>query len=288
MWVEHHTHPKGFTVQEPDRWCSHTAWGQEFWLILAQWIWNLRLQLGHALHPTPMRTTEFAPAQLAESAPTVEPAHVSTPPLQVQYGSAQWARPSFTGGFPGSAFLPQPDGTLRCPADHPLYPQERRPERDGSLRVLYAARIGHCRACPLRPQCQESATTLKARRVSAVYWPVSSSSSISEVSPPAPGEPFPPSVPHPVLWGDWQRRFHRRELVKLLAHQRVDVRVADASPPTQSWPDRPFSRAQRAHYRLSWVQRLARNAARHTSSSLSITLFGIPDAFANAIGLSMR
>lgn len=235
-----------------------------------------------------MRTTEFAPAQLAESAPTVEPAHVSTPPLQVQYGSAQWARPSFTGGFPGSAFLPQPDGTLRCPADHPLYPQERRPERDGSLRVLYAARIGHCRACPLRPQCQESATTLKARRVSAVYWPVSSSSSISEVSPPAPGEPFPPSVPHPVLWGDWQRRFHRRELVKLLAHQRVDVRVADASPPTQSWPDRPFSRAQRAHYRLSWVQRLARNAARHTSSSLSITLFGIPDAFANAIGLSMR
>ncbi len=49
--------------QEPDRWCSHTAWGQEFWLILAQWTWNLRLQLGHALHPTPMRTTEFAAAQ---------------------------------------------------------------------------------------------------------------------------------------------------------------------------------------------------------------------------------
>ncbi len=28
--------------QGPDRWCSHTAWGQEFWLILAQWIWNVR------------------------------------------------------------------------------------------------------------------------------------------------------------------------------------------------------------------------------------------------------
>ena len=40
--------------QEPDRWCSQTAWGQEFWLILAQWTWNLRLELGHALHPTPM------------------------------------------------------------------------------------------------------------------------------------------------------------------------------------------------------------------------------------------
>lgn len=49
--------------QEVDRWCSHTAWGQEFWLILAQWTWNLRLELGHALHPTPMRTTEFAAVQ---------------------------------------------------------------------------------------------------------------------------------------------------------------------------------------------------------------------------------
>jgi hypothetical protein len=52
--------------QEPDRWCSHTAWGQECWLIVAQWTWNLRLELGHALHPTPMRTTEFAPVRSPE------------------------------------------------------------------------------------------------------------------------------------------------------------------------------------------------------------------------------
>jgi hypothetical protein len=272
--------------QDPDRWCSHTAWGQEFWQILSQWLWNVRLELGHALHPTPMRTTEFAPAQVAESAPVGESACVSQPTPQVQYGPPQWARPSFTGGFPGSAFLPQPDGTLQCPANHPLYPQERRPERDGSVRVLYAARIGHCRSCPLRAQCQESATTRKARRVSAVYWPSSSNSSIPGASPPVPEESSPSSVPHPVLWGDWQRRFHRREVVKLLAHQRVDIRMADTSPPVQSPPDRPFSRAQRAHYRLSWAQRLACNAAPHASPSLSITLFGIPDAFAEAIGLS--
>src|SRR5207302_9244367 len=130
-------------------------------------------------------------------------------------GSSQCARPPFRRGFPGSALLPHPHGTLRCPADHPLSPHVHRPDRGGSLRVVYAARLGHCRACALRQQCQESATTIHARRVSAVYWPVSSSSSISEASPPAPEEPFPPSVPHAVLWGDWQRRFHRRELVKL-------------------------------------------------------------------------
>src|SRR6266702_4200863 len=29
--------------QDPDRWCSHTPCGQEFWQILSQWVWNLRL-----------------------------------------------------------------------------------------------------------------------------------------------------------------------------------------------------------------------------------------------------
>jgi hypothetical protein len=34
---------------------------QEAWQIVSQWVWNLRLELGHVLEPTPMRTTEFAP-----------------------------------------------------------------------------------------------------------------------------------------------------------------------------------------------------------------------------------
>ncbi len=275
--------------QDPDRWCSHTAWGQEFWLILAQWIWNLRLELGHALHPTPMRTTEFAPAQGGESAQVLlDPVSRLSEPAPVIYGPPQWARQSYTKGFAEADFRLLPDGTLRCPAGRPLYAQERRPERDGSLRVLYAARVGHCRSCPLREQCQEAATTIKARRVSAVYWPVSSRSSISGGSPPAPREPSPPPlVPHPVLWGDWQRRSHRRELVKLLARQRVDIRVADTSPPAQPPPARPFSRAQRAHYRLSWAQRLARNAGSKRSPSIELHLFGIPTAFATSLGLAV-
>jgi hypothetical protein len=272
--------------QDLDRWCSHTAWGQEFWQILAQWIWNLRLELGHVLHPTPMRMTEFASAQMDESAEAA-PDPVSRPPepAPVPYGPPQWARPSYTKGFAGADFSLQPDGTLRCPAGRPLYAQERRPERDGSLRILYAARIGHCRACPLREQCQESVTTIKARRVSAVYWPVSSPASISEEPPRAPEESSPPPIPHPVLWGDWQRRFHRRELVKLLRHQRVDVQQAELSLQAPSPPVQPLSRAERAHYRLSWEQRLARNARRSAAPDISITLFGIPDAFAASLDL---
>jgi hypothetical protein len=154
--------------QDSDRWYSHTPCGQEFAQILAQWIWNLRLELGQALSPSELRTTEFAPVRAVEPVQACEPTEGTALNTQtpVAYGPPQWARPSFTHGFPGSAFTPQADGPLRCPANHPLYLQERRPERDGSLRVLYAARIGHCRACPLRAQCQESSTTLKPRRKS--------------------------------------------------------------------------------------------------------------------------
>ena len=48
--------------QDPDRWCSHWACGQEAWHIISQWVWNVRLELGHQLEPIPVRTTEFAPA----------------------------------------------------------------------------------------------------------------------------------------------------------------------------------------------------------------------------------
>lgn len=269
--------------QDIDRWCSHTAWGQEFWQILAQWVWNLRLELGHALYPTPMRMTEFALAKMEEAAP--HPIPQLPEPALVTDGPPQWARPSYTKGFAGADFSLQPDGTLRCPAGSPLYPQERRPERNGSLRVLYAARIGHCRVCRLREQCQESATTRKARRVSVVYWPVSSSASISGESSLTPLTPSPPPASHPVLWGDWQRRFHRRELVKLLHHQRVDIQCVETSPPSQPPPVRLLSRAERAHYRLSWAERLARNARPKAAPGVSIKLFGIPDAFAASLGL---
>jgi hypothetical protein len=42
--------------QDPDRWCSHTPCGQEFWQIVNQWLWNIRLELGQHLSATPMRT----------------------------------------------------------------------------------------------------------------------------------------------------------------------------------------------------------------------------------------
>jgi hypothetical protein len=260
--------------QEPDRWCSHTAWGQECWLILAQWTWNLRLELGHALHPTPMRTTEFATGRHPE--PVAKPDGTTQPEVSYQPPVLAVSR---MGCIAGEHFTLQPDGTVQCPAGFPLYPQERRPERDGSVRVVYAARIGHCRPCPRREECQGYGTaTKKPRRVSAVLWPRDTTEKAASLPPPLPAS-------RPIVWGDWQRCFHRRVVVKLLRHQRVEVKLAETAPPAQSPPVGLISRAERAHYRLSWEQRLARNARRSAVPEVSIKLFGIPDTFATVLGL---
>lgn len=219
------------------------------------------------------------------------------------YGPPKCAHPSFPHGFPGSAFAPQPDGTLRCPAGHPLFLQERRPERNGSLRVLYAARIGHGRPCPLREQCQESVSTKKPRRVSAVFWPRTAPAAVSplgcaapvsaaeRVSPPI--EEAPPSPPVPVQpgrWGDWPRCQIRRTFIHLLRTQTVLISfrstemLVDAKPPAPSLS----TRAERAHWRLSWEERLARNARPPTAPSLEMTLHGLPAPFIQLLGFPIR
>src|SRR3989440_2680086 len=265
----------GQKEQDPDRWVSHTPSGQEFWQIIAQWIWNLRLEFGQQVSATSMRLTEFAYAQIDERVKASE---------SVCYGPAQWARRSFTKGFAGADFALQPDGTLRCPADHPLYPQERRAERDGSVRVLYAARSGHCRSCPLRAQCQENTTTSKPRRVSAVFWPLTS-------PPSPPDEPLPeqPAPSRPVLWGDWERCHLRRHWFSLLRTHTVLLtfgrvqQVAGEDVPRLD----VLTRAQRAHWRLSWQQRLARNARPPTAPSLEVTIHGLPVSFAHVFGFDV-
>jgi hypothetical protein len=260
--------------QDSDRWCSHTPCGQEFWQILSQWVWNLRLELGHALHPTPMRTTEFAPAQAA--GPQVQ---ALGPSPQPSYGPPQVVEHSRMGCLPGSAFQPQADGTLRCPENHPLYPAERRLEHEGTLRVVYAARIGHCRPSPLREQCQGyGANTVRPRRVSALLHPLSE-------APPPPAACLPQEATKPLLWGDWSRRFHRRAFSTLTRHQQVQIRTAEPPLPAPPALAGPLSRAERAHWRLSWTQRLVRNARTSASPPVSITLFGVPEAFARSIGL---
>jgi hypothetical protein len=246
--------------QNTDRWCSHEALGQEAWQIINQWVWNLRLELGHVLEPTPMRTTEFAPAISPVPPHTAAPASGYAPP--------QVGLPWKQGRFSGPDFPLQPDGTLRCPAGQSLVAHEQRREADGSLRVVYAASIRSCRPCPLREQCQwQGSATAKPRQVSVLLHPLAVGSA-------------------PLLWCDWSRRFHRRACIQLLRRQCVKIEVESPTSASPAVKPAPLSRAERAHYRLSWAERLARNARPPTAGQVMIRLCGVPAGFATLLGLA--
>src|SRR6266851_7784250 len=216
------------------------------------------------------------PPPQAESLPSPDPS-----PTRPSFGPPQWARAARVGSLGGQDFLPQPDGTLRCRQGATLYPQERRPEHDGTIRVLYAARIADCRSCPFRIPCQGHGTsTKKPRRVSAVLHPQ---------PPPAPEEQPPsslaaPSPPaHPILWGDWSRCQPRRAWICWQRNHLVTVDAPPVSPPVLT--PSPLSRAQRAHWRMTWQQRLARNARPPSAPPVVITVYGLSPVFAQALGL---
>jgi hypothetical protein len=244
--------------QDPDRWCSHAACGQEAWTIISQWVWNIRLELGHQLEPTPVRTTEFAPAT-----PTAPP-HTMHPS---GYAPPQVGLPWKTGRFSGQDFPLQPDGTLRCPAGIVLRVHEQRWEADVSLRLVYAAGIRSCRPCPLREQCQwQGSKTSKPRQVSMLLHPLVVGSD-------------------PILWRDWSRRHHRRACLHLHS-QHLEVQREPVLPTAPTVSLLTLSRAQRAHYRLSWQERLVRNARAPTAERILLKLFGIPENVAISLGLA--
>jgi hypothetical protein len=255
---------------DPDRWCSHSAWGQECWQLVAQWeaVWgtetrNLRLELGHQLHPDPVRTTEFAPA-IPSASPTPPPPAHSAPAS----GDAppHVGLPWKAGRFSGQDFALQSDGTLRCPAQQKLLPHEQRREADGSRRIVSGASIGSCRPCPLREQCQwNGSATAKPRQVSVLLHPLRLG-------------------PTPLLWRDWSRREHRRRCQPLVRHQRLEVGLSPPAAVSSGKVEVSLSRAQRAHYRLCWQERLARNARVSSSEQVTIRLFGVPESFATWLG----
>ena len=246
--------------QDPDRWCSHSAWGQEAWQVVSQWVWNLRLEWGHQLKPQPMRTTEFAPA-IVDSLE----AGVKQAPVQ-GYGAPAVALPWKAGRFSGQDFTLQPDGVLLCPEGKTLRPTEQRREADGSLRVLYSASIRDCRACPVRHHCQwHGNATTKPRRISLLLHPL-------------------PVGPAPLLWHDWSRREHRRAWLALVRQQRIEIGLAGPVSPVLPTTNVILSRAQRAHTRFSWETRLARNARRAESGQVTMKLFGVSPTFAALLG----
>jgi hypothetical protein len=255
--------------QDPDRWCSKNPAGQEAWQLLCQWVWNVRLRLGVAAAGLPVRRTLFAEAlpQSLPAAPAPDPPAPPVPGPEVASDKGRGA-----GKLAGSAFRLRKDGALVCPTGRPLVPQER--ATVGSrLRVRYAARAADCACCPLAPACRGAhASTRSGRRVT-VFFPA---------PPPPPSSTRsaslrPPLGLQPLLWVDLPAT-SLRNLCRLHVH--AHKVLIPAPPPLSSAPP-PLTRAQRAHRRLDWRSRLAKNAHPRRQAPWRVQLFGVPVGIAS-------
>src|SRR5205807_9217460 len=247
--------------EDPDRWCSYTECGQELWQIACQWVWNLRLSLGHAMQGGEVRELEWAPPKA--SPPFLLAAE--NPPEE--YGPWQWAAAfgRATGRFGADAFVLQEDGTLRCPAGASLWLSEVRQENAFTQRAIYLASQTDCQCCSLREQCLASgAKGDRARRASAVR----------RLLPPPSSVERKPLMLGVMRWVDVAGRSLRRTWMGHWRRQHVEVIPLPAITEKPSPPPRP-PRAVRSHRRWSWQDRLARNSW-WGPPQLRVTVAGVP------------
>ncbi len=285
--------------QDPDRWCSCTPHGQEFWQILSQWVWNTRLELGMVDQEQGLRRTGWseavppAPPVLAVAPPDpLEFEEVGQDAQLAMYGplevAGNWGRAS--GRFTGPVFEVLENGTLRCPADKILRPQEQRKEADGTLRIVYRARQEDCRSCELVGKCLgRQASGAHPRRVSAVRKRIverggTRSGLLHEDTMKVDGC----AEQHDLIWCDLPGYRIRHTYVGRLRRQRVRIVAlgADIAAPVRPAMPRIWTRAERAHRRLSWAARLARNQCASGPPRYAFTVFGVASVLAAYLGLS--
>jgi hypothetical protein len=254
--------------QAVDRWCSRTACGQEFWQIVSQWVWNLRLSLGQTMHTDPvLRDIEWAP-------PTHTPDRlVDQPEAPKQYGPWVWA--ATPGGtknprFGAEKFVVQDEKTLRCPAGRTLRWSETERDNDWTERAVYHAKRLDCQSCELREQClAPRGNGSHGRRVSKSRHLL----------------PTPATVEHhgellgAIRWVDVPGCFLRRYWITYWQSQYIEILPLAERPPAPKRPDRP-PRDLRACRAWKWEDRLAYNAWQGPAQQ-RILLSGVPTHFAS-------
>lgn len=256
--------------QDPDRWTSGHPAGQEAWQLLSQWVWNLRLRLGACAKDHPVRRTLFAEAKSPVGAAPPSPAgQVAPSETKEQLCQIAPAQGRGAGKFAAADFTWAPDGSLCCPAGKMLHPQEQAP-RGPRLRVRYAANAADCAPCSLAPDCRGTHASQKLGRRVSVWFTDSMTPEPAALSAP----PLRPPIvigPESVFWDDVPATSLRN-----LCRLQVRAHKVLLPTPPPLLPAPPLTRAQRAHRRLDWQTRLARNAHPPRTQPWQVDLFGIP------------
>lgn len=244
---------------DPDRWCSYTECGQELWQIACQWVWNIRLSLGHAMQGKELREMEWSPAQ-------ERPLRVCSSDQSTEtYGPWHLAKDSGRGQIPASAFTLQDEISLRCPTGATLWLRDLRQENAFTQRATYAALPQDCRQCALQEQCvARGAKGDRARRVSAVRHLLPAPSTVEPQT----------GLLVATRWVDVAGRSLRRKWIDHWRGQYVEILpLTDVQQPLPQPPRLP--RAVRSRDRWSWSDRLAHNAW-VGPPQVRITVAGVP------------
>lgn len=285
-----------------DRWCSWHPYGQEFWQILAQWVWNWRVWVGWKQHPESLRRTLWQPAieeDALEPEPPVEPQPQPTslgatrthPPFDdtpsEQYAPMQvvesWARSN--GKFAGNDFTLESERSLRCPAGHSMYRREVRRNGRGEWLLIFSMARRTCLQCPLRERCVANGSAMtNGRRITVIRRKLLDHPAPSGNNTPPPSRCISVSrvkTIHPVIWEDLPAAFLRRDLRQNLRQHQFEF--DSMISPTEKQQPFLLSRDQRAHRRISWSERLARNALDPQGQSWKVRLFGISSTLATFV-----
>ncbi len=232
-----------------------------------QWVWNLRLALGHLLAQDSPRSIEWAPAA---SSASIE-VSVPTTGAEAEYGPLEWPQHEgrAKGGFKADAFTLREDGRLQCPAGKLLWHSETRQETLSTQRLIYVAADSDCAACSLRASyTRQSASGKRGRRVSARRRRLPSLTTLSSAL-----------GAEAIRWNDVAGRRLRRSWMR---HWRSQAVTIVPLPLVAQPPPRP-PRAERAHRRLSWEERRQRNA-RGRIPAVQIAVAGVSPKVASVMG----
>src|SRR6266571_7094818 len=168
---------------------------QEAWQIVSQWVWTLRLELGHMLESTPMRTTEFAP-------PITETTAEQAP---VQGKGCACGRPAQDrGSVLGAGLRPPARRDAGLSGEQDVAPNRAAPRSRWQS------------AHPLQRQDPRLPRLPKAFAVSVAWASHHEAASGKSPAPSAPGWSRATAASR-----DWSRREHRRACMQLVRHQRI-------------------------------------------------------------------
>lgn len=243
--------------------------------------------------PAP-RTADTTPELVQDAPPPVEATSV-VPPTAPESKAASVPQ--------ALCFMRDAQGTMRCPAGHPMVVSERRERSDG-MRERHEVARRHCVGCPQRNACRgEDASLRKGRRIDVpagasevIVSPAHTGTRVSvrvlPTPPPAASAPAvspmtvttPPAFDTSLLWMDLAATATRKALARALDSLRVDVHAEVQSRAQEPEPNAPWTRDRRAHRRRSREEHLRRNRA-DEAIRWTLRFRGLPTGLAKHLGV---